>query len=192
MGGGWQGGRGITATESGQRARFPRRRWPPGQQRLSPGRAGGTKSTGEAELTSRAPKLASCSIKAAGFVAPLHVAKGHSRVRAMSIQATAMITSLTARASSSRIPPGRPASLPNSSGPPQRADCRRAPRRGSARDTSATGQLANAIKRPGPGRRGPPLANPPWRSITLRRPGCRRPAFAQGLTRCCEGLSVAR
>jgi hypothetical protein len=35
----------ITATDCGRRVRFPRRRRPPGQ-RLSPGRAGGTKSTG--------------------------------------------------------------------------------------------------------------------------------------------------
>jgi hypothetical protein len=50
----------ITATESGQRARFPRRRRPPGQ-RLSPGRASGTKSTGEAILTARADLHSCCS-----------------------------------------------------------------------------------------------------------------------------------
>ena len=38
-------GTAITVTRSGQRARFPRRRRPPGQ-RLSQGRAGGTKTTG--------------------------------------------------------------------------------------------------------------------------------------------------
>jgi hypothetical protein len=52
-------------------------------------------------------------------------------------------------------------------------------------------QPASAIKRPGPGRRGPP-ANPPWRSMTQRRPGCRRPACAQSLTRCSQARSVAR
>jgi hypothetical protein len=113
----------------------------------------------------------------------------------MSIRATAVSTLLTSRASSivaSESGTSWPASEPSEFVRPS-STCGLPPR--SATQLSASyerDQLASTIKRPGPGRRGPPPANPPWCSMTLRRAGCRRPACTQDLTRCSQGQSVAR
>jgi hypothetical protein len=67
----------ITATESCRRARFPRRRRPQGQ-RLSPGRAGGTKSIGVKRTHVFALRSLVPTIKAKS------VAQLHSREEALS------------------------------------------------------------------------------------------------------------
>jgi hypothetical protein len=217
----------ITATESGQRALFARRRRPPGQ-RLSPGRAGGTKSTGEAKRTSRGPwvrlvlnvtqvVLVNCRICCTSSrregalvssspsrltlpspfldrlpvlterIEPVfHVHSGHGREHVANhaglLDCRLRVGYHLAGQRAFRIRPALPSVRTAAA---LRDAAQRVIRARPA-------QLASAIKRPGPGRRGPLLANPPWRGMTQRRPGCRRPACAQGLTRCSQGRSVAR